>query len=203
MKKRIKNIVLGLILGDGHLTPFVGRSKRSRLDIKGDDSHLSYIRWLHQELSLLGVSDVKPKKNYHQHRFYTKTTLELGKYRKLFYPAGRKIVPADIKSLLKSPLTLAVWYQDDGTLDYRSKDHYNSLFATHCFSFDECKLLADALITNFDIDARVYKCRMRGKLRFRIYIASRSMNRFMNFIKPHINPCFAYKIRKLASQQQR
>lgn len=196
MNTKIKAILVGLILGDGHLTPFVGKSKRSRMEVKGDNKSLSYLRWLHQELQPLGISELKPKKNYHQHRCYTKTTEEIGKLRKLFYPRGEKIIPAQIKTLLKKPLTLAVWYQDDGTLDCRDKYHYNAMFSTYCFSFNDCQLLVNALRKNFKLDARVCKCQMRGKTRFRIYITASSMERFIKIIKPYINPCFEYKIRK-------
>jgi len=196
MNENIKAILIGLALGDGYLTPFVGKSCRSRTEIKGDNKNLSYLKWLHSQLKPLGCSDLKPKKNYHQHRFYTKTTEEIGKLRELFYPKGKKIVPKNIKELLRNPLTLAVWYQDDGTLDCRSKYHYNAMFATYCFSFSDCKLLAKALRENFNLDARVCKCKMRGKTRYRLYIASKSMNNFVGLVEPHIITCFRYKIRK-------
>lgn len=197
MKARIKAILIGLILGDGYLTPFHGSSNRSSIDIKGDNKYLSYLQWLHTELAPLGVSELKPKKNYHQHRFYTKRSREIGELRELFYPSGKKIIPPNIKTLLHEPLTLAVWYQDDGTLDCRDKYHYNALFATHCFSFNECAALANSLRENFNLDVRVCKCRMRGKLRFRLYITSASMETFISIVTPYINPCFAYKIRKI------
>ena len=203
MNEEIKSILVGLVLGDGYLTPFVGRSKKSAVDIKGDNKYLLYLKWLHEKLKPLGVSELKPKKNYHQHRFYTKYCWEVGELREIFYPKGKKIIPENIADILKNPLTLAVWYQDDGTLDCRDKYHYNALFATHCFSFNECKLLAEALRMNFNLDVRVCRCKMRGKVRYRLYITSKSMNRFIDLIKPFINPCFKYKIRKFASQQQR
>lgn len=189
-------ILIGLILGDGYLTKFVGRSHGSRMEVKGDNKNLTYLKWLHSQLKPIGVSSLKPKKNYHQHRFYTKTTEDIGKLRSLFYPHGIKIIPKSIKKFLKNPLTVAVWYQDDGTLDCRSKYHYNAMFSTYCFSFDECKLLAEALRDNFNLDARVCKCKMRGKIRYRLYIASSSMGQFVKLIMPYINPCFEYKIRK-------
>lgn len=203
MKEKVKNIVTGLILGDAYVTPHVGKSKRSALDIKGDDKRLPYLHWLHKELSSIGVSELKPKKNYHQHRFFTRWSEEIGQFRDIFYPQGVKIVPAKIYELLKSPITLAVWYQDDGTLDCRDKYHYNAMFATYCFSFQGCVLLANALRRNFGLDVRVCKCRMRDKLRFRLYITSSSMDKFIRLVEPYINPCFEYKIRKLNSQQQR
>lgn len=196
MNERIGAILIGLILGDGHLTSFKGASRQSRLDMKCDDKNLAYLRWLYRQLKPLGVSDLKPKKNYHQHRFYTKASREVGELRRLFYPKGKKIVPKEIKNILKNPLSLAIWYQDDGTLDCRSKYHYNAMFATHCFSFNGCRLLAEALKENFDLDVRVCKCRMRDKIRYRLYITSPSMAHFVGLIKPYINPCFRYKIRK-------
>lgn len=196
MNTKIKAILVGLILGDGHLTSFVGASKRSRMQVKGDSKSLPYLKWLHKQLLPLEVSELKPKKNYHQHHFYTKTTKELGKLRNLFYPRGEKIIPTNIKTFLKNPLTLAVWYQDDGTLDCRDKYHYNAMFSTYCFSFNDCQLLANTLRKNFKLDVRVCKCQMRGKTRYRLYITSSSMGRFIKIIKPYINPCFEYKIRK-------
>jgi len=196
MSEEIKAILIGLVLGDGHLSPLVGKSSRSRLDMKGDNKNLSYLRWLNLKLKPIGVSDLKPKKNYHQHRFYTKATEEVGNLRKIFYPKGKKIVPKDIKNFLNNPLSLAIWYQDDGNLDCRSKYHYNAMFATYCFSFNECKLLAKTLRENFNLDAKVCRCQMRGKVRWRLYIVSKSMERFINLVKPYINSCFKYKIRK-------
>lgn len=203
MKEKIRAILVGSILGDGYLTPYTGKSRKSKIDIKGDNKSLTYLQWLHKQLQPIGVSDLKPKKNYHQHRFYTKSNEEIGKFRKLFYPKGIKIIPKNIKFFLKNPLTLAVWYQDDGTLDCRDRYHYNAMFATYCFSFHNCQLLAKALKENFNLDVRVYKCTMRGKTRYRLYITASSMPSFIKLIKPFINPCFNYKIRKLTSQQQR
>ena len=186
-----------MILGDGHLTEFSGQSRKSSLLIKSNDKTLPYLEWLHQELQPLGVSELRPKKNYHQHYFRTKWSEEIGELRSLFYPEGKKIIPRNIKELLIRPITLAIWYQDDGTLDARSKYHYNALFATHCFSFHECVLLAETLKENFDLDVSVCKCQMRGKIRYRLYVKSKSMKRFIDLVRPFINPSFQYKIRTL------
>src|SRR3989344_2115367 len=195
MSEKLKDILVGLILGDGHLTEFSGTSRKSSLLMKSDDKNLPYLKWLRQELQPFGVSELKPKKNYHQHYFRTKWREEIGELRSTFYPDGIKTIPPDIKKLLMRPITLAVWYQDDGTLDARSKYHYNALFATHCFSFHECVLLAETLKENFDLDVSVCKCQMRGKIRYRLYVKSKSMKRFIDLVRPFINPSFQYKIR--------
>lgn len=196
MNEYIRQIVIGLILGDAYVTRSYGNSGRSMLDIKGDAKYLPYLKWLHRRLTSIGVSELKRKKGYHQYRFITKTSKEIGELRRIFYPNGVKTVPVSINSIFKSPLALAVWYQDDGHLDCRSKYHYNAIFATHGFSFESCQLLANVLRENFDLDVRIHKCTMRGKLYYKLYIASASMKHFAKLIEPYISSCFAYKIRK-------
>lgn len=194
MEERTKSIIIGSVLGDGHVTSLSAKNK-ARLWLKYDDQYFSYLEWLHDELRSIGVGPIKSKKGYHQHQFLTDASLCLGLIRRLFYPEGRKIVPRSIKEIFKNPLALAIWYQD-GTLDSRSKDHFNSMFATHCFSFSDCALLAETLRDNFKLGVRVHRCQMRGKVRFRLYVTSQSMIRFLNLIRPYVNSCFEYKICK-------
>ena len=196
MNEYIKQIIVGLILGDAYVTPPYGNSRRSMLDIKGDANYLPYLKWLHRGLNPIGVSELRLKKGYHQYHFITKTSKEIGDLRRIFYPNGIKTIPDSINSLLISPLALAIWYQDDGHLDCRSKYHYNAVFATHSFSFESCQLLANALQKNFNLDVRIHKCTMRGKLYYKLYITSNSMRHFTQLVKPYIISCFAYKIRK-------
>ena len=148
------------------------------------------------------MHEIKPKKGYHQHYFYTEPSATIGELRNIFYPHGKKIVPKIIEELLISPLALAIWYQDDGTLDARAKDHWNARFATYCFSNEDCTRLADALKKNFDLDVGVAKCTMRNTCYWQLYVRRASMERFVELVKPFIHVSFAYKIRK-AGQQQR
>lgn len=206
MKSKVMAVVIGLILGDGYVSKPRGNSKCSMLDIKYDQRYLTYMKWLHDQLQSLNPSLIKKKKGYHQYRFYTESRKDIGELRGIFYPNGKKRIPLDIKKYLVDPITIAVWYQDDGTLDQREKYHSNSLFATHCFSKRQCQLLANTLRMNFDLDVRVCRCLMRGKLRFRLYVTSRSMDKFMRLIEPYIQECFYYKLvknRLVTSQQQR
>lgn len=201
MNSRIQSIIVGSILGDGYMTELTVK-KKSRLWLKYDDRYLSYLEWLHEELRPIGVGIIKGKKGYHQHQFLTDSSSEIGKLKMLFYPKGKKLVPKNIDQLLIDPSSLAVWYMDDGTLDQRERYHFNALFATHGFSFEDCVRLAKVLNINFKIQTSVCRCLMRGKLRYRLYLWSRSMDHFMDLIEPYILPCFAHKIRKSRQQQR-
>ena len=80
-------------------------------------------------------------------------------------------------------------------IDFRDKYHRNALFATHCFSFNDCALLKDTLLKNFGIRVSVCKCQMRGKMYYRLYVYSESMNLFEDTVRPFIHKDYAYKIR--------
>src|SRR3990172_2455595 len=185
MKSRTIAILIGSILGDGYLSGIVSKKETSSLALKYDSKYLGYLKWLHRELEELEPSPIKKKKGYHQYQFRTQARQDIGELRKIFYPTGTKVIPADIANYLRDPLTLAVWYQDDGCLDYRPKYHANVQLATHCFKKQECALLTKSLATNFALDARVCSCKMRGKQRYLLYVTSRSMNSFMQLVEPY------------------
>lgn len=193
LAQTVKEILVGSILGDGHITRYSGRSKTSSVCIKYDARYLDYTKWLHRKLKSLKPSPIKKKNGYHQYQFRTQSREDIGELRRIFYPRGIKKVPGDIDQYLE-PISLAVWYQDDGTLDNRRKYHANSLFATHCFSKRQCNILVSALWRKFGIDARVCRCLMRGKLRYRLYVVSESMHKLMYYIEPYVQKCFRYKL---------
>ena len=194
----INQIIVGSILGDGSLSPLTKRNKYSTLDISQHESKLPYLRWLYDQLTKkFELNPIYQKKGFEsQYRFRSKSNRTLGIFRSKFYDnlTGRKIIPTDIGDLLKNPISLAVWYMDDGTLDKRYKYHLNSSIATNCFSFEECGLLSEVLNNNFKLKTSVNKTTMRGKIYPRIYFKSECMNDFIKIIKPYIHSVFNYKI---------
>lgn len=192
---RAIQVAVGLILGDGCLKQLSKRAEASQLYVSQHLSKITYLEWLHRELEKRFVMNpIKPKKGYNQHYFMTKPHTDLGELMKKFYPSGTKIVPNDIKTLLNDPVSLAVWYMDDGTLDRRSSYHFNSMFSTYGFSFECCQRLSDCIRDNFKVESSVTKCTMRGKIYPRLYVKSVSMPRFVSLIKPFIVPVFHYKV---------
>lgn len=193
MNEVCKAIIVGSILGDGHVTRVTSRLRLSQMEFKYSDKSFEYLKWFYDSLSCLGLNPVRSHPNK-QHYFRIRSSAEIGEFRELFYKDGVKIIPNNIKSLLTNPLTLAVWYMDDGTFDNREKYHCNPLIATYSFTFQECKLLVQALNDNFGIHASVTKCVMRGKVYPRLYIWSESTIKFFDIVRPYILPCMKYKI---------
>ena len=63
-------------------------------------------------------------------------------------------------------------------------------FSTHSFPFSDQERLVQALRYNFGISATIQK----DHSQYRLYIRSKSAERFVYLIRPYIHPCFDYKI---------
>ena len=101
----------------------------------------------------------------------------------------KKRVPKIVHELL-TPRALAYWFMDDGSgLVINQKRYY--LFSTQSFPKEDQEILVQALKDNFDI----YSKALFLDATYRLYIRSKSTNRFVDLIRPGLRPpCFAYKI---------
>lgn len=116
----------------------------------------------------------------------------------MFYPQGRKKVPKNIIELLVSPISLAIWYMDDGCLDFRPKEHYSFILNTDSFTLKDTLFLREALKRNFQIESSVYNLLCRGKRYPKLYIGVQGRDKFLSLVKPYIlNNCFSHKIPQL------
>jgi len=114
------------------------------------------------------------------------------KYYQLFYPKGKKIIPKSIDSILISPLTLAVWYMDDGSRKPYGK---GAFLHTQSFSLEDQRKLIKVLKKNFSIIAKLSSAGLwKGKRLFRLYITAGSFLNFRNLVLPYILPTFEYKV---------
>lgn len=187
-------ILVGTILGDATVTPLSVRKQQSQLVLKYKSSSFPYLLWFKEHLNtVLNFNEPQHKKGYDQFYMYSKPSSLLGKHRTLFYPEGRKVLPRNIGDLLSSPIGLAVWYMDDGSLDYREKYHKSATFSTHSFSKPECSLLSDVLKQNFNISSSVHKAYDRSVPHHRIYVPAKSVNVLFSLVEPYILTCFAHK----------
>lgn len=187
------DILIGNLLGDGFLIKHKD-CKRTCFRFKQKEESKEYVFWLYKKFRSFCKSRPSQRKDNQQWYFLTKRYKEFNRIRAEFYEEGVKIVPENIEKILTSPLSLAVWYMDDGTLDYRPKNHCSFYFATHCFSVDGAKRLSNVLRKNFSIDSSVYNNLIRGKRYPRIYIGAKGRDRFVELITPYILNCFRYKL---------
>ena len=192
LSKRQKEILIGLILGDGHLeklyTPILGRLK-----VEHSYKQKDYVDWLYDEFRNWVGSKPKTRKvnvwgrlrkNY---RFSTYGHRILGKFQERFYERKKKIVPNDLEKDI-TPLGLAIWYMDDGSI--KSRKHKGLFLNTQGFEEDDVKRLQDVLKIKFGIKSTTKKDK-NGK---QIYLGGKSGEKFIALIKPYIISSMNYKI---------
>lgn len=192
LKQKQREIIIGNILGDGSLE--FGGFHGTRLQIKQKEKQKEYVFWLYKHLKNLCQSCPKQRKDNRQWYFSTRFLVELTELHQIFYRNKKKVIPENIAEFVKSPLTLAIWYMDDGRLDWRPKDHYAFIISTDSFRLEEVYLLRKMLKENFGIEANVYNPLCRGKRYPKIYIGSKGRDKFLSLIKPYILKVFVHKL---------
>lgn len=145
-----KQVLIGTLLGDGGLR-FRGRN--CRLHIKHSVHQISlvnYKREVFNNITSMKVNVFRQavgKTDYSFAEFVTLTHPEFTKYYNLFYLSSKKIVPRNIHFLLTDPLSLAVWFMDDGSAEYAGAS-----LQTHGFTKNEVEKLMEVIFLNFGIE---------------------------------------------------
>ncbi len=188
MNKKQRDIILGTLLGDGWI------EKQGSIRFKQCLKHKEYIFWLYGELKNLCRSSPTQRRDNKQWYFQTRSNDETRFYRSIFYRGVKKRVPKNIGKLIKSALSLAIWFMDDGTIDWREKSHYAFRLTTNCFSMSDNRLLIEMLKKRFGVKTTLQTTLIRGKRYPRIYIGKDGRGKFANLIEPFVLNCFRYKL---------
>lgn len=183
-----KHLLLGTLLGDGCL--ILNKSeKTARLQVRQQVKHKEFVDWKYSYFQEL-VS-LSPKIDVHNNSWYfrTKSSIHLKQWHDTFYLHKKKIVPTNIKQLLTHPISLAVWFMDDGN----GYSHYRGLrISTYGFTQSEQYLLKDCFKT-FGIKINV----IQDKKGYQVLIPVQSAVQFKHLIEPYIVPCMKYKLATL------
>lgn len=190
--KQQRDILIGLILGDGHLE-FNG-CRGTRLQVKQSKVRKEYVLWLYEHFKQFVRTAPQQRKDTQQWYFGTRFYEDFEEIRKNFYQDRVKIVPENIEELFDSPLTLAVWFMDDGRLDYRVNSHHAYHISTDSFKEEDVYKLQNLLLEKFEIKAKTYMSLCRGKRYPKLYIGKDGREAFEKTVTPHILSCFRYKL---------
>lgn len=189
LTKRQHEIIAGTLLGDGHLETQDG-GKTFRLKIEHCDAQKDYLNWLYQEFKSWIPSQpytkVKKDNVYVGVRTYSHKALQT--YGKIFYKNGRKEIPKVIERLL-TPLSLAIWFMDDGSL--KSVRHRTYVIHTLGYSRRELENIQKILDKKFNLQTSLHS--QKGKY-WRLYVKSQSAEKFKQLIEPYILPSMRYKL---------
>ena len=185
-----QQILIGGLLGD---TCLELNGRNTRLRVEHSLRQEQYLRWKHKKFASIGTSlprltgSKSRGKLYQRWHFSSFSIPQLNEYREKFYKDKKKIVPEDIGSLLVSPISLAVWFMDDG---YKRNDCNALRLSTDCFSLEEQELLQQCLDKNFNIRTKLH----RKKRFWNIYIPKNEAGKFCKIVEPYILPELKYKI---------
>lgn len=179
-----RSVIIGSLLGDGHLRIFPGRSN-ALLEINHSFRQKEYVDWKYS--TLMNVSASPPKaRNGSQgrvaYRFHSKQLSALTEFHGLFYGSGRKAIPDGLRL---NPVILAVWYMDDGSKCGENNYYLN----TQQYALSDQEKLRERL-RNIGLESRLNKDKIYWRLRF----LGASAERLKKIILPHIIPSMSYKL---------
>jgi hypothetical protein len=189
-----KEIMHGMILGDAYLQKT--GEKNARLRIEHSAKQKDYVDWKYNQLE--NIFQSKPKKlvrdhpkNQRQNTYYrlqSNASPVFGKLRSLYYDKNStKIIPSSIDQILSRPLTIAVWYMDDGYYDRRDKSAHIYLPK---YSEDQLDQLVKAF-KQWGINPRTY-CRPDRKA-CQINFTGKNKEKLMSIIQPYLIQAMRYK----------
>ena len=180
-------VLIGTALGDGAIKK---RGKFHRLHIKHGANQLFWAQYKRNVFSNISGMPVRVfnqkvgNKIYEFCEFVTLTHPEFSKYYQLFYPKGKKTITTQLINILQDPLSLAVWYMDDGCAD-----NAGFCFNTQSFSLGEVEKLVKGLKLNFNLQTTTRK----NKNGWIIYVPKVEVDHFLSLTFKHILPQFHYK----------
>jgi hypothetical protein len=199
LDENVKQIVLGSLLGDGHLEKI---SKNARFDCCHNPKQVDYIIWKAKMISKnfkvrVWLGDNGPK--YKIYKLSTNSSPLITPYHSLFYiksnkPKRRweKVIKLEVLEQL-NPLALAVWYCDDGTYTVRDK---TCGICTQSFTYEENVILRDYFIKKWEIGPHIQKDFRKNlnKLYYMLVFNTKETDKFLKLIKEFVIDSMVYKL---------
>ena len=188
-----EEILVGLMLGDGCLY----RRKPTHkpyLAITRALKDKEYNNWIANALGDLMCSmrdydiyDIRTKQTYHSSKLITHRSQAFSDWYELWYPKGHKILPS---TLTLSPLALAIWFADDGTLLTPNVAwRYRLKLSTHGFSKNEVEQLANLLCVRYQEKFNA----QRSEDKYIIDASDAAARAFVREIDVHLPSCMERK----------
>lgn len=194
MNTKQKAILVGMILGDAYLQKT--GEKNARIRLEQSQKQREYLEWkAHQfpEFFQGKPTEVKRynpvfQKTYQYVRWQSYASPEIGKFRLLFYHIGRKCIPKELPILLKDPISIAVWYMDDGYLYKRDKMAF--IYLPRLTS-EEVTIVLSTLQHNFGLLPTV-KTKKKGNISLAFSVAE--TRKLLSLVARYIIPSMQYKL---------
>jgi hypothetical protein len=199
LPQNLNDILIGLMLGDGHLYKSSSTSN-SRFEISFGKDREFFAIWvsdLFEDYSNSGIKIIYYDKSLLStsfgYRFKTKSLSIFNYYHDLFYKKDntiwkyKKIVPSNIKNLM-NPIVLAYLIMTDGNFD---KSRNRIRIYTNSYSKLEVEKLAKSIELKLDIYVGVLHDR---KDQWILTIGAQQLDKLRSLVKPHFEPSMLYRL---------
>jgi len=181
-----QEVILGVMLGDGHLTT------KGVFQVTHSHSQVAYLVHLAQVLTPLskpisfGEKIMDSGTVAYEYTLRTAPHLWLLAMRRMFYPEGHRVFPDPVLEVL-SPRSLAYWYFDDGHLDSNLPS-----IALGDVTMDEADHVCRLIRNRFALDTYVRPqstetCKLLG-------IRAKTTDIFFSLIVPYLLPEMHHKV---------
>lgn len=191
MTDRQRQILVGMLLGDAHLERQAG-ALTARLKIEHSETQRAYVDWKYREWR--DWVRTPPKARVRHNRLGTSSTnvgfttlshVEFEGFRLAFYRNRRKVIPEDLEL---TPLSMAVWFMDDGS---RKSSQCRGLYL-NTQSFTESEVILLQKVLGRDVGVRTTVRKQRDGLQ--IYVPASSAPTLAVFISREVLPSMRYKL---------
>lgn len=192
---KLKDILIGLLLGDLHIEKRSKSSLNVRLSFVQGLVHKDYLFHLYELFKMYSMMEPQTYKmpahkvsgkEYSGVRFQTITLPCFTEFYNLFYLNGKKVLPLNMVELL-TPLGLSYWIADDGCWNKTGK---YVILATNGFTLEEVDLLVSVLNDKWDLKS--YKCKQNSG--YVIRIPSYSVPLLQKLLASHMPSVMKHKI---------
>lgn len=193
LAQRQHSVIMGTLLGDGCLKP---SGDRAYLSIGHSEKQKEYIFWLYEELKTICPN--QPRQEIHHgkyvmHVLTTETRFDLAEMRNGLYTPQKVATEKFFGNL--DELGLAIWYMDDGGLNYVNKSKLNFSLATNGYSESEQVVLKNILMNNFGISAELSPTiSQTGKKQFCLVVSDSSFDLFSSVVRKNLIPSMEHKL---------
>lgn len=191
LSNRAKAVILGSLLGDGALQ-LNARYRNARFAFRHSVKQEEYFWWKVRALAEIagaqhvwrqGTARSPDGWGTQKLRFQSRALAALTELYHLTHRRGRKEVRRKWLNLL-TPLSLAVWWLDDGSLITNSR---KGVFCTDAFSLREVRTLRKYLQSVWGVRGAVGRARVGKTDRYRLWIRStEQLQKFLRLILPHV-----------------
>lgn len=190
LSDRCKEIILGSLLGDGSLKlhkPY----KNARFSFRHSINQRDYFYWKVKEMEEISSESCVWEDNEgsglgrHKIRYQSLATESLTELYKLTHPHGKFEIRRKWLNLL-TPLSLCVWWLDDGSLVSGCRQ---GVFCTDDFQYKQLMVVVRYFKKVWNLNLRLGKVAKQGhrSKQYRLWIrSSEELKRFFRIIIPHI-----------------